>query len=227
MSMYSDSTIQPRRQSARYVEYPPRRGADVAHGPRIEVYENEPSLARHYPDSDRERKDALIVSRRPARTRDSSPEDDYQRTPRRKSLVLRPRSASRVRILVPEDVEYVSSSDDDRRRRRKSRGDDTHIRATSRPGKKNDYAFVRTPSKGRRKSDAKATVVHDLELKTDRRYKDFRGRRDDLENTEAAVLVRARSRDRDRLVVTRTWRVMTAEGDGPSTTVRRDEDAVV
>jgi hypothetical protein len=198
--MYSDSISQPRRQSARYVEYPPRKGADVAHGPRVEVYENDSSLPRRYPDSDRERRDARIVSRRPARTRDSSPEDDYEHTPQRKSLVLRPRSASRVRLQEPEYVAYESSSDDDRRRRRKSRGDDTHIRATSRPGKKNDYAFVRTPSKGRRKSDAKPVVVRDLELKNDRRHKDFRGRREDLQNTEAAALIRARSRDRERLV---------------------------
>ncbi len=50
----------------------------------------------------------------------------------------------------------------------------------------------------RRKSDAKVAVVTDLELKTDHRHKNFQRRRDDLENMEALVLVRARSQERDR-----------------------------
>lgn len=202
--MYSDSTTQPRRQSARFYEYPARRGADLSTGPRVEVYEKPepPQLSRRYPDSDRDQRDTRIVSRRPNRTRDSSPDDDYQRTSRKKPVVLlaRPRSTSRVRIREPAFVNVDSSSDEEPRRRRKDRGDDTHIRATSRPGKKNEYAFVRSASKGRRKSDARAPVVHDLELKTDRRHKDFQSRRDSLENTEALVLVRARSRERENLV---------------------------
>ena len=167
----------------------------------MELYEKEPSILRRYPDSERERNDALVVRSRPLRRRDSSSDDDYERISRRKSLVLRPRSASRVRIQEPALVAYVSSSDDERRMRRRGRNDHTHIRTTSRPGKKNEYAFVRHPSRGRRKSDARAAVVHDLELKTDPRSKEFRGRRNSLQNMEAAVLVRARSRERERLVV--------------------------
>ena len=198
--MYTNSVTQPRRQSARYYEYPARGSADLSTGPRIEVYEKEPSLSSRWPDSDREQRGARIVKSRPIRTRAASP-DDYERTSRKRSVALRPRSTSRVRIREPVLVMAESSSDDDEpRRSRKSRGDDTHIRATSRPGKKNEYAFVRTPSKGRRKSDAKAAIVTDLELKTDRRHKDFQSKRDDLENTEALVLIRARSRERERLV---------------------------
>ncbi len=212
MSIYSDSTTQPRRQSARYFEYPPRRGADVSSGPRVEVYEKEPALPRRYPDekepllprryadSDQESRDTHVVRSRPIRVRAASP-DDYKRNPRRKSMVIRPRSTSRVRIREPASgsVAADSSSDEDEpRRRRRDRGNDTRIRATSRPGKKNEYAFVRSASKGRKRSDARAPVVHDLELKTDRRHRDFQSRRDDLENTEALVLVRARSQDRER-----------------------------
>jgi hypothetical protein len=195
--MYTDSVASPRRQSARYYDYPARRSVDLSTGPRVQVYEKEPmSLARRYPDSDRE---LQVVKSRPIRVRAASPDDDYERTPRGKSLVIRPRSTSRVRIVEPASLIVDSSSDGEPRRSRRGRGDDTRIRATSRPGKKNEYAFVRTPSKKRRKSAARVGVVHDLELKTDRRHKDFQSRRNDLENTEALVLVRARSRDREIL----------------------------
>lgn len=176
----------------------------------------------HHPSSDYNPEDrgALVVRSRPlvpSGRRNSSPEsNDYSRAPRRRksALVLRPRKArsiSRVRIkepkLVAVDYSSSSSSSDDEhlelRRSRRGRDHDagnTHIRATSRPGEKNQYAFVRKRSKsrGRRKSDARAAVVHDLELKTDPRYKEFKRRRDELENTEALILVRARSRDRVR-----------------------------
>lgn len=198
--MYSSSVGQPHHQSARYYDYPARREADLSRDPRFEVYEKESSVSRRPPDSDRDPRDTRIVRSRPIRTRESSPDEDYERTAQRKSLVIRPRSTSRVRLREPASVVVDSSSDDEPRRRRKDRADDTHIRATSRPGKRNEYAFVRTPSKGRRKSDVRAPAVHDLELKTDRRHKHFQHRRNDMENTEAAVLVRARSRERDRSV---------------------------
>ena len=200
MSLYSESIDEPRRRSAQYYQYPARRGADLANSPRVEVYDKPISLPRRYPDSDREQKGALVVRSKPLRVRAASPDDDDERRSRRKSVVLRPRSTSRVRIREPVLLADTSSSDEEPRRSRKNRGDDTRIRATSRPGKKNEYAFVRSASKGRRKSDAKAAVVTDLELKTDRRHKDFQSRRNDLENTEALVLVRARSQERDRLV---------------------------
>jgi hypothetical protein len=198
MSIYTDSVASPHRQSTRYYDYPARRSADLSTGPRLQVYEKEPiSLPRRYADSDRE---LQVVKSRPIRVRTASPDDDYQRTPRRESLVIRPRSTSRVRIVEPAALIVDSSSEDEPRRSRRGRGDDTRIRATSRPGKKNDYAFVRTPSKKRRKSASRVAVVHDLELKTDRKHKDFQNRRNDLENTEARALVRARSRDREILV---------------------------
>lgn len=200
MSTYTDSVAEPRRRSARYYDYPARRGADLSTGPRVEVCEKQPSLSRLYPDSDREQSGALVVRSKPVRIRAASPDDDYERRPRGKSVVLRPRSISRVRIREPVLVAADSSSDDEPRRSRRNRGDDTRIRATSRPGKKNEYAFVRTPSKKRRKSDARPAAVTDLELKTGRRHKYFQSRRDDLENTEARVLVRARSRERQRFV---------------------------
>jgi hypothetical protein len=199
MSLYSDSTVQPRRQSAQYYNYPPRRIADLSSRPRVELYEKDQSISRRYVDSDRDQQLVRVVRGRPSHARDSSSDDDYERRPRRKSVVIRPRSTSRVRIQEPVLVRAVSLSDDEPRRRRKQGGDDTRIRATSRPGKKNEYAFVRTPSKGRKKSDARKTVVTDLELKNDRRHKEFQSRRNDLENTEALVLVRARSRERERL----------------------------
>lgn len=113
----------------------------------------------------------------------------------------RPRSVSRVRIKEPAVVAYVSSSDDERRMRRRGRSGDTHIRATSRPGQKTKCALVRHPSKRRRKSDARVAVVHDLEHKTDSRSKLFRGRRKSMEDMEAAILVRARSRERETLII--------------------------
>ncbi|KAF7502955.1 hypothetical protein GJ744_004769 [Endocarpon pusillum] len=196
MSLYSESIDEPRRRSAQYYQYPARRGVDLATSPRVEVYDKPISLPRHYPDSDWEEKGALVVRSKPLRVRAASSDDDDERRSRRKSVVLRPRSASRVRIQEPVLLVDTSSSDEEPRRSWKNRGDDTRIRATSRPGKKNEYAFVRR----RGKSDAKAAVVTDLELKTDRRHKDFQSRRNDLENTEALVLVRARSQERDRLV---------------------------
>lgn len=42
--------------------------------------------------------------------------------------------------------------------------------------------------------------MHDLELKTDPRYREFKTKRDDLETTEALALVRARSRERETLI---------------------------
>jgi hypothetical protein len=200
MSLYSESIDEPRRRSAQYYQYPARRGVDLVTSPRVEVYDKPISLPRRYPESDREQKDALVVRSKPLRVRAASPDDDDERRSRRRSVVLRPRSTSRVRIREPVLLVDTSSSDDEPRRSRKKRGDDTRIRATSRPGKKNEYAFVRSASKGRRKSNAKAAVVTDLELKTDRRHKDFQSRRNDLENTEALVLVRARSQERDGLV---------------------------
>lgn len=197
MSLYSESIDEPRRRSAQYYQYPARRVAELPTSPRVEVYDPPISLPRRYPDSDREEKGALVVRSKPLHVRAASP-DDYEGRSRRKSVVLRPRSTSRVRIREPVLLVDTSSSDEEPRRSRKNRGDDTRIRATSRPGKKNDYAFVRSASKKRRKSDARAAVVTDLELKTDRRHKDFQSRRDDLENTEALVLVRARSQERDR-----------------------------
>jgi hypothetical protein len=99
-------------------------------------------------------------------------------------------------------VSLVSSSDDedDRRRRRRDKGGETKIRATSRPGKKNEYAFVRSASKGRRKSEARRPTVTDLELKTDRKSREFRKRRDTLEDAEGVMLIRAKSQERDYLV---------------------------
>lgn len=195
---YTDSVSQPRRESARHFDGSARRAVELAAAPRVGLYEKEPiSLPRLYPDSDRETR---IVNRRPNRTRDSSSDSDYERTPRRKPLVIRPRSMSRVQLVEPASVTGDSSSDEEPRRHRRGRDDDTHIRATSRPGKKKEYALVRKPSRSRRKSDARAPVVHDLEFKTKPQHKTFQSRRDNLENTEALVLVRARSREREGLV---------------------------
>lgn len=232
MSLYSSSSTQPHRQSARYYEYPARHGSDLSHGPRVDVYDdNNPpapiSLPRRYPDSDREHRTptAPVFRGPPSRitARDASPgsvSDYEQRTPRRKSIAVRPRSTSRVRLQEPAAVilytSSSSSSEDDEEPRRRSRKDrdgegHTRIRATSRPGKKNEYALVRTPSKkekekgkrakskGKSRATAGLAVVTDLELKTGRKYRDFRGRRDDLEDREARVLVRARSRTREGL----------------------------
>jgi len=199
MSAYTDSVTDTRRRSARYYDYPAHRGADLADS-RLEVFEKQPLVLHRHPDRDRGRADALVVRSKPALVRAASSDDEYERRPRRKSLVLRPRSTSRVRIQEPVLVAAYSSSDDEPRRSRRSRGDDTRIRATSRPGKKTEFALVRTPSKKRRKSEARPVVVTDLELKTGRRHKDFQSRRNDLEKTEAMVLVRARSQERERFI---------------------------
>jgi hypothetical protein len=204
MSAYTDSVSDTRRRSARYSDYPARRGTDLGPDSRLEVYEKQPLLLHRHPDRDREHAGALVVRSKPVLVRATSSDDEDERRPRRKSVVLRPRSTSRVRIQEPVLIADYSSSDDESRRSRRSRrshGDDTRIRATSRPGKKTEFALVRTPSKKRRKSVTRPVVVTDLELKTGRRHKDFQSRRNDLENTEALVLVRARSQEKTEITL--------------------------
>jgi hypothetical protein len=198
-----DSLADTRRRSARYYDYPAHHGADLVTDPTMEGYEKQPLILHRHPNHSREHAGALVVRSKPVLVRAASSDGEYERRPRRKSVVLRPRSTSRVRIQEPVLLATYSSSDDEprrSRRSRRSRGDDTRIRATSRPGKKTEFALVRSPSKKRRKSRVRPVAVTDLELKTDRRHKDFQTRRNDLENTEALVLVRARSQERERFV---------------------------
>ena len=159
--------------------------------------EREPAISPRHADTDQGRRSALVVRSRPFdEPQDFGSARGSERPRRRTSPTIRQRPRSRARFVVTDDV--LSSSEDDRRTRNRARSEGaTKIRATSRPGERNEYALVRKPSRGRRKSVSKQAIIHDLELKTDPRYRKFKDRRDVLENVEGSALRRARSRGRD------------------------------
>ena len=222
MSLYNDS-VYSHHHRGRYHENSPRQSRDLVvfkdpnfpeRGDHHHHHRHEHGHDSHYyhqhQHRPRHRKDGRLIRSRSLHRRGSSSSDSDRHT--RKSLVpRRPRSASRVRVLEPALAVHTSSSSsctsssdegDTRRHRRSKQDDNTRIRAVSRPGRKNQYAFVRKPS--RKKKGAAKPVAYEVEDDHHHHHhhhhqhhdRMFQRRRDDLENREAATLIRSRSHER-------------------------------
>ena len=140
-------------------------------------------------DDDRVVSSRQLVLAEPARR--SREETRIGRSDRDRALVTSPgqrRSKSQTRFReeasVIEDGPTAISTDGK-----------TYVRSTTRRGQRPRHALVRNKSRRRR---ASSEDEHDLERKTSRNNRQFREKRDDLEVEEATVLVRAKSRDRER-----------------------------
>lgn len=140
-------------------------------------------------DEDRNVNSRQLILAEPARR--SREETRLGRSDRDRALVMYPtqrRSKSQTRFReeasVIEDEPTAISTDGK-----------TYVRSTTRPGQRPRHALVRNKSRRRR---ASSEDEHDLEHKTSRNNRQFREKRDDLEVEEATVLVRAKSRGRDR-----------------------------
>lgn len=142
-------------------------------------------------DDDRDGRSAEMIVARPSRRSYDMPRAQG-RNHREGALVVRPRQArSRSRPRFREDDSVIDDNEtiipDDGK---------TYVRSRARgAGQRPAHAFVRNKSRRRRGSSVNA---HDLERKTSRKDKQFRERRNNLENEEAVMLIRAKSRERDR-----------------------------